>query len=65
MKLGILGACIALSGLVACSSNDVVRGPLDISVGQQLIELKQAHRNGAMNDQEYEQQRAQLIRTVR
>lgn len=65
MKMRTLGAGLFLLGLAACSSNEVLRGPLDISVGQQLIELKQAHRNGAMNDREYEQQRKQLIDNVR
>lgn len=65
MKLRTLGAGLILLGLVACSSNKVLRSPLDMSVGQQLLELKQAHRNGAMNDEEYEQQRKQLIDNVR
>lgn len=65
MKLRTLGACLFLFVLVACSSNSVLRGPLDMSIGQQLIELKQAHSNGAMNDEEYEQQRKLLIRNFR
>jgi hypothetical protein len=65
MTLRSLAACLALMALAACSSNKVLRGPLDVSIGQQLIELKQAHSNGAMNDAEYEQQRKQLIRNVR
>jgi uncharacterized lipoprotein len=65
MKLKTTAACLALLGLAACSSNEVLRAPLDISVGQQLIELKQAHNNGAMSAEEYEQQRKQLIRNVR
>ncbi len=51
--------------LGGCSSTEVVRGPLDISIGQQLIDLKKAHTSGALNDAEYEQQRKKLIREVR
>lgn len=60
--LGLLTAVLALS---ACSSNEVVRAPLDISIGQQLIDLKKAHSSGALTDAEYDQQRGQLIRNVR
>lgn len=56
---------IGLSGLGACSSTEVVRAPLDISIGQQLIDLKKAHASGAVNDREYDQQRRQLINNVR
>jgi len=60
----VLAACAA-SLLVACSTNDVLRGPVDVTIGQQLIDLKQAHANGALSDQEYDQQRRQLIDSVK
>lgn len=65
MKLKLLSACLLLAGLSACSSNEVVRAPLDISIGQQLIDLKKAHSSGAINDREYDQQRKHLINNVR
>ena len=66
MKLGLhLCSLLVVLGLVACSSSEVVRAPLDVSIGQQLIDLKKAHTSGAINDAEYEQQRRQLIREVR
>jgi uncharacterized lipoprotein YmbA len=54
-------AFIAL--LTGCSSTEVVR-QLDLSVGQQLIDLKKARDNGALTASEYEDQRRKLIRNV-
>ncbi len=51
--------------LAGCSSNEMLRAPLDVSIGQQLIDLKEAHSRGALTDREYEQQRRQLIDSVR
>lgn len=58
-------ACCALLLLAACSSNKVLRGPVDVTVGQQLIDLKTAYDNGALSRREYDQQRNQLIESVR
>jgi hypothetical protein len=63
MKI-MLAAC-ALPLLVACSSNKLLRGPVDVTIGQQLIDLKQAHDSGAMSEREYGQQRRQLIDSVK
>lgn len=65
MRLKVWNVCLLLAGLSACSSSEVVRAPMDISIGQQLIELKKAHSSGAINDREYDQQRKQLISNVR
>jgi hypothetical protein len=51
--------------LQACSSSEVVRAPVEATVGQQLIELKTAHQNGAMNQREYDTQRRRLIDSVK
>ena len=51
--------------LAACSSNDVLRAPLDLTVGQQLIDLKKAHTSGALSTAEYDQQRRRLIDNVK
>ncbi len=64
MKARFLWPLLAGLVLTACSSNEIMRGPLDISIGQQLIDLKNAYASGAMNSQEYEQQRKLLIRNV-
>lgn len=65
MRLKFLSAALLTLSLAACSSNEVLRGPLDMSIGQQLIDLKNAHTSGAINDREYDQQRKQLINNVR
>ena len=57
MSRKVWTVCLLCFALGACSSNEVVRAPLDISVGQQLIELKKAHSSGAINEREYDQQR--------
>lgn len=54
-------ACV----LAGCSSTDVVRAPLDVTIGQQLIDLKQAHTNGALSNSEYDDQRRRLINSVK
>ena len=64
MKRLLLSVAIAAT-LTGCSSTDVVRAPLDVSVGQQLLDLKSAHDSGALNKQEYDQQRKTLINNVR
>jgi hypothetical protein len=51
--------------LAACSSNEVVRAPLELTIGQQLIDLKNAHTSGALSKAEYDQQRSKLIDNVK
>lgn len=65
MLLKTLLALILLSSLVACSSNKVLRAPLELTVGQQLIDLKNAHISGALSKSEYDQQRSKLIDNVK
>jgi hypothetical protein len=56
--------CVALlAALAGCSSSEVVR-QVDITVGQQLIDLKKARDNGALNASEYDAQRRKLIASV-
>ncbi len=50
--------------LAGCSSTDVVRAPLDVSIGQQLIDLKKARDNGVLSASEYDSQRRRLIDSV-
>lgn len=60
------GAVIALCALAACSSakTEVMPPTVNVSVGQQLIDLKQAKDSGALSQQEYEQQVRKLIDSV-
>ena len=57
-------ATLLALALTGCSSTDVVRAPLDVTIGQQLIDLKQAHTNGALSNSEYDDQRRRLINSV-
>jgi uncharacterized lipoprotein YmbA len=61
MKKWISISVIAL--LAGCSSTEVVR-QLDVTVGQQLIDLKKARDNGALSASEYDSQRRKLINNV-
>jgi len=54
----------ALATLAGCSSTDVVRAPLEVTVGQQLIDLKKARDNGVLNASEYDNQRRKLIDSI-
>jgi len=58
--------CILACGLlVACSSTEVVAPTMNVSVGQQLIDLKKARDSGAISQKEWEQQKQRLIESVR
>lgn len=65
MLLKIVPALILVCSLVACSSNEVVRAPLELTIGQQLIDLKNAHTSGALSQSEYDHQRRKLIDNVK
>lgn len=43
---------------VGFSSTEVVRGPLEVTIGQQLIDLKKARDNGVLSANEYDSQLA-------
>jgi|APIni6443716594_1056825.scaffolds.fasta_scaffold1028590_2 hypothetical protein len=64
MKKRTWTALMLVAALPACSSTNVVRGPLDVTIGQQLIDLKKAHTNGVLSQAEYDDQRRQLINSV-
>lgn len=51
--------------LAGCGSNEFHRAPVNVSIGQQLIDLKKAHDGGALSKKEYDDQRAKLIDSVR
>lgn len=61
-----VGAVIALCALAACSSakTEVMPPTVNVSIGQQLIDLKKAKDSGALSQKEYEQQVRKLIDSV-
>jgi hypothetical protein len=60
-----LALIVALSpALSACGSNEVVRPAVNVTIGQQLIDLKKARDSGALSADEYESQRKQVLKNV-
>jgi hypothetical protein len=59
-------AVVALCVLTACSSTrtEVMPPTVNVSIGQQLIDLKKARDSGALSQSEYEQQVRKLIDSV-
>jgi hypothetical protein len=66
-SIGSAVAAVTLGVLAACSSTntEVMPPTVNVSIGQQLIDLKKARDSGAMSQQEYEQQARRLIDSVR
>jgi len=63
-----VAAITVLSGaalLGACGGNEVVQPQVNVSVGQQLIDLKHAFDSGALSESEYKSQKAAIIRSVK
>ena len=57
-----IGIALAMTG---CSSSQVTKSQLlDVTIGQQLIDLKQARDVGFLSPKAYEDQRAMLIRSI-
>lgn len=66
LRLGILAGALAVALLAGgCGGPDVVRPKLDVSIGQQLIDLKKARDAGALTDHEFQRQKDQLIDSIR
>lgn len=59
-------AVLLLSALAACSSTrtEVMPPTVNVSIGQQLIDLKKARDSGALSQSEYEQQVRKLVDSV-
>jgi hypothetical protein len=51
--------------MVACSSTEIVAPSMNVSIGQQLIDLKKAKDSGALSQREWEQQKQRLIDSVK
>jgi hypothetical protein len=58
-----LAILVVASLLCACGSPP--RPRVDVTIGQQLIELKEAHDAGALSTKEYDRQRKMLIDSVK
>lgn len=68
MSLKTFTTIVLLTGaLCACSSSPKpAAGPrVDVSIGQQLIELKEAYDSGALTEKEYKAQKKRLIQNVK
>ena len=61
----VLSAAVLVLGVAACgSSTEVVAPTVNVSIGQQLIDLKKARDSGALTQSQWEQQKKQLINSV-
>src|SRR5262245_61406799 len=64
----LLAAMLAAGMLCACGGDSARKSAapsrVDVTIGQQLIELKEAHEAGALTDKEYDKQRKKLIDSV-
>jgi uncharacterized lipoprotein YbaY len=60
-------ACMAVALLAACSwtSTDVLPPIINVSIGQQLIDLQKARESGAISQKEYQVQVRQVIDSVK
>ena len=65
MKAASIVATLATASLLAACGSDAPKGPrIDVTIGQQLIELKEARDAGALTDKEYERQKKALIDSI-
>ncbi|MBK8017542.1 MAG: SHOCT domain-containing protein [Betaproteobacteria bacterium] len=60
----LVAALLAACTLAGCGSPKPKGPRIDVTIGQQLIELKEAHDAGALSDKEYERQKKALIDSV-
>jgi hypothetical protein len=61
----VLGSAALMLGMAACgSSTEVVAPTVNVSIGQQLIDLKKARDSGALSQSQWEEQKNSLIRSV-
>ncbi len=65
MRRSLLPVLVSTALLLsACGSTEVVQPTLNVTIGQQLIDLKAAFDAGAMTQSEYDKQRKKLIDNV-
>jgi hypothetical protein len=51
--------------VTGCSSTEVLKPAMEVTVGKQLIDLKRARDAGALSADEWEREKRNLIRSVR
>jgi hypothetical protein len=56
---------LACGVLVACGSTEVIAPTMNVSVGQQLIDLKKARDSGAISQAEWDKQKQMIISSVK
>ncbi len=62
----LAGGMLAALMLAGCGgTTEVVQPVVNVSVGQQLIDLKKARDAGALTDAEFQRQKEQLIDSLR
>jgi hypothetical protein len=57
-------ACLTALLLAGCGGTEVVQPNVNVSVGQQLIDLKKAKDSGAISQREYEQAAKKIVDSV-
>jgi hypothetical protein len=65
MRATVFAVTLPVLWLTACGSEPVVQPNVNVSIGQQLIDLKNARDSGALKEDEYRKQRKMLIDSVR
>lgn len=62
----LVGSVLVTLLMSGCSSTEVVQQPnLNVSVGQQFIDLKKAYDAGVLSEKEFQRQKDQLIDSIR
>lgn len=60
-----LVAVLGFVALAGCGGHEVITPAVNVSVGQQLIDLKKARDSGAITERDYVRQKEQLIDSVK
>jgi hypothetical protein len=64
-RIAIAAALLTALSIAACGGPEVVQVTSNVSIGQQLIDLKNAHDGKAISDGEYKKARAKIIDNAR
>jgi len=61
MKAATIAALLLATALAGCGGADVKTTTTTVSIGQQLIDLKNARDSGAITEREYQRARKELV----
>jgi Short C-terminal domain len=61
----IMPILLSATLLAGCSHREVLQPAVEVTFGQQLIDLKRAHDSGALSASEYQRQKQRLIDSIR